>query len=528
LDRLLGGLSIGDNVVWETDAGAYVDLFVESFERHSLSTGHSLIYVSFNRSPMTIAEKLSALPDQKNITLLDCFTAGKGDNDPTFTRFYDSGNMRREMNVIKIDNPSDVSQFVKILNKVEEEKGAGARYVFDSVTGMQDLWGDETKTYKFFTYSCPRLYDLDTVAYWILERAAHTPSFRANLEHVTQVALEISHTNDQLFLRLIKAENRHSTNMLKAQEFEVWHNNIVFREAPKKEILNLGGKVKSLRLKSGLTQSQLAKKINVTASYISQLERNLVSPSIDSLVMLSSELQVEPGFFFSLDRPDLRRIIHRNYRRKAVTLAGVKDDAARCELLVASTDNRRIQPMLMTIEPNSEFPGHFLNHKGDEFILVLKGELQLDLDDRSYLLQEGDSIYLDSIMPTAWRNAGKHQFKPFGCYAPDDLAAQSSQDFPVQITYVPVHRRDPAIDLHHQSHRKLQSPVTKGNQEQKPVSHRRNGIEAALSGNTGSCEEMDYEAAELVRDPGSVIHPFRRKDSGVSMKVGRRLFTQNY
>ena len=76
--------------------------------------------------------------------------------------------------------------------------------------------------------------------------------------------------------------------------------------------------------------------------------------------------------------------------------------------------------------------------------------------------------------------------------------------------------------------RELQSPVTEGNQEPQPVSHRHSSAETALSGNSGSCEEMDYEAAKLVRNPGSVIHPFRGKDSGVSMKVGRRLFAQNY
>ena len=93
------------------------------------------------------------------------------------------------------------------------------------------------------------------------------------------------------------------------------------------------------------------------------------------------------------------------------------------------------------------------------------------------------------------------------------LGAELGQD----QNNVPVYRRDPAFDLHHQSYRKLQSPVTKGNQEPQPVPHRHSGIETALSGNTGSAEEMDYEAAELVRDPGSVIHPFRGKNSGVSM-----------
>lgn len=407
LDDLLGGLRIGDNLVWETDAGAYVDLFAERFAHHSLAAGHSLIYVSFNRSPMAIVKKLSGLPNQQNITLLDCFTSGKGDNDTTFVRFYESGEHVGGINVIRVDNPSDVSQFTEALNNLEEEKGEGARYIFDSMTGMQDLWGDEAKTYRFFTYSCPRLYDLNTIAYWILEKEAHTSSFRANLRHVTQVTLEVSHAGGQLFLKVTKSEDRYSPGMFKPQTFAVWNDEIIFREASEKEFLDLGGKVKALRLKRGLTQSDLAEKIGVTASYISQLERNLISPSIDSLMRISRELQVAPGYFLSLDSSILSEIVYRKSQRQPILLSGIRGDAVKCLSLVASTDNRRMQPIMVTVEPNSTFSGHFLDHKGDEFILVLKGELELDIDGKNHLLREGDSVYLDSVIPTTWRNMGE-------------------------------------------------------------------------------------------------------------------------
>jgi len=340
---------------------------------------------------------------------LDCFTSGKGDNDSTFTRFYDSESRSTSMNVIRVAEPDDIAQFTAILNRVEEEKGEGARYIFDSITGMQALWGDEVKTYKFFTYSCPRLYDLNTVAYWILEKEAHTSSFKANLEHVTQISLELSHIGSQLFFKLTKAENRFSPSMFKPQKFEVRDDEVVFHEAGEKEILDLGGKVKELRLKRGLTQSGLGEKIGVTASYISQLERSLVSPSIDSLIMIGNALQTDLGSLFSLDRMSSDRIICRKNQRHSLATVAAREGQAECELLVASTKNRRMQPMLVAIEPDSEFPGHFFDHKGDEFILILRGELELDIENESYLLREGDSVYLDSVVPTAWRNTGEVQ-----------------------------------------------------------------------------------------------------------------------
>ena len=407
LDSLLGGLLIGDNVVWETDAGAYLELFLEKFERHSLDAGHNLIYVSFNRSPTTMSERLSALPNPANITLLDCFTSGKGGDDPTFTRFYEPKSRRRGINAIKVNNPMNVPEFTETLNDLEEKKGEGTRYIFDSMTGMQALWGGETRAYDFFTYACPRLYDLNTVAYWILEREAHTPSFKANLSHVTQVVLEVSHTSGQPLVRVTKAENRNSPSMFEPHKFEVLDDEIVFHRAEKKEALDLGGKVKAQRLKRGLTQNQLAEKLSVTASYISQLERNLITPSVDSLLMLIEELQVDPGHFLSSNKAVTRKLVQPKNQRQPIALPGIRDGSVKCQSLLDTSENRRMQPFLVTIEPNSKVSSHLFSHKGDEFILIMAGEMEMDIDGETYALREGDSIYLDSSIPDSWRNTGK-------------------------------------------------------------------------------------------------------------------------
>ncbi|MBD3182739.1 cupin domain-containing protein [Candidatus Poribacteria bacterium] len=407
LDNLIGGIQIGDNLVWETDAGAYVDLFVDKFTSYSLNSGGRLIYVSFNKSPVTIAKRLSHLPSQKNITILDCFTSGKGEKDSAFTRFYETDHDSDTPEVIWIENPGNVGNFTGILNKLEEEKGEGTAYIFDSITGMQSLWGDEAKTYKFFTYACPRLYELNTIAYWILERGAHTPSFKANLEHITQIAMEVSQSGGQLFLKINKSEKRYSPNMFKPHKFEVWDDEIIFREAAEKEVLDLGGKVKSLRTKRGLTQSELGQKMGVTASYISQLERNLVSPSIDSLLQLISELHIDPSYFFSSVQSSTQKTVYNKGMYQEINLSGIKESEAEFLLLTGSPKNRRLQSVMVTIQPGTEIPQHIFDHKGDEYIYVIKGELEFTNENGVYILREGDSAYLDSLVPTEWRNMGE-------------------------------------------------------------------------------------------------------------------------
>ncbi len=89
LDHLLGFFKTGDNVVWEVEAGTYVEIFLQRFVEHTLKNGYKLVYVSFNASPSTLTKRLIAFPNLENLTVLDCFTSGKGNNDPLFTQFYE-------------------------------------------------------------------------------------------------------------------------------------------------------------------------------------------------------------------------------------------------------------------------------------------------------------------------------------------------------------------------------------------------------------------------------------------------------
>jgi hypothetical protein len=89
LDVLIEGFAIGDNVVWEVEAGSSSDAFVRSFVARSFRDEQKVIYVSFNRSPQTVLQGLEAIVSPDHFTLIDCFTAGKGKNDSTFVKFYD-------------------------------------------------------------------------------------------------------------------------------------------------------------------------------------------------------------------------------------------------------------------------------------------------------------------------------------------------------------------------------------------------------------------------------------------------------
>jgi transcriptional regulator with XRE-family HTH domain/KaiC/GvpD/RAD55 family RecA-like ATPase len=408
LDHLLGYLKTGDNVIWEVEAGTYIETFLQRFMEHTLKSGYKVVYVSFNVSPSTLTKRLTYLPNLDNLIVLDCFTSGKGNNDPLFSQFYEKEKEHFGGAVVKVENPKDLSQFRVAMDRIEIEKGAGVRYIFDSLTGMQDIWGDENVTYKFFTYSCPRLYDLQTIAYWVLEKDAHTPSFKANLRHITQVAIELDKENGELFFKVIKIEGRFSRSAFLPKRYEVWDQEVIFPSIGGRRPSNLGDKIRALRKKLGMTQKELAEQVGLTPSFISQLEKNLISPSLDSLLKLSEKLNTQPIYFLAdSEGGSWQKMVIKASERQEVYPQELKSNNVKLQLLVSDVLNRRMEPHLLILKEGANVDGHFYSHKGDEFAYVLEGELEVELQDGKQLLGPGDSLYIESVVPSRWVNVGK-------------------------------------------------------------------------------------------------------------------------
>ena len=73
---------------------------------------------------------------------------------------------------------------------------------------MQDLWGGEEAILRFYSHACPRLYELDTIAYWIMEKGAHSERLKANINQIAQVAVDLSVNRGKSSLTILKAHRR--------------------------------------------------------------------------------------------------------------------------------------------------------------------------------------------------------------------------------------------------------------------------------------------------------------------------------
>lgn len=415
LDHLLAGLFIGDNVVWHDDAGSLASVFCLNFIQASQAQDKSLIYVSFDRSPKNLLDKLGPLADNKSLTILDCFTCGKGDCSPIFLRFYEESISDWPCRIIRVDEPGRIDQVMETVYGVHSSmEGEGdVRLVFESMTGMQELWGGEELILHFYSHSCPRLTELNTIAYWIMEKGAHSSTLLAQINQIAQVAIDLSIKRGTTSLTILKAENRDLENLQRPYTYWTKDLTITFEDEKRTSgrRIELGLRLKELRNKRGLSQTELAKLVGVHPSTISQVESDLIYPSLPALLKMAEVLSVEISSFFQESIGTKKRLIFPASESVEVKLQNLPEGSIFAKLLVPVDFNARAEPYLVEIPPNSEVPSHFFVHKGEEVGYLLAGKLQVKIEKAVYNLRAGDVIYLTSEMPSQWLNSGPNVAK---------------------------------------------------------------------------------------------------------------------
>ena len=406
LDLLLGGLFIGDNVVWHDDAGSLAPVFCLNFLQASQLQEKPIIYVSFDRSPKNLLDKLGSLANYPGLIILDCFTNGKGGGSDFFLKFYEEPD-EPPCRIIKVEEPRQPQEFMDLLYRVHGSLQGDVRFIFESLTGMQELWGSEDRLLAFYSHSCPRLYDLNTIAYWVLEKNAHSSRFRAQINQIAQVAIELTIKRGSTSLTILKAENRSPEEFHKPHTYWTKDLTVVFDdERGTGGRIALGLRLKEFRLRRGLSQTELARLVGVTASTISQVESNLIYPSLPALMKMAEALAVDLTSFFEDRQEGTGRLIFTAADAVEVKFPNVPDGAVQARLLYPVDFEVKAEPYLIEITPKATLPAHFFFHKGEEVGYVLSGRLQVRVGKGVHHLKTGDVIYLTSEIPGEWRNPG--------------------------------------------------------------------------------------------------------------------------
>ena len=223
----------------------------------------------------------------------------KGPDQTFFQIFYEENPSDWPCRIICVDEPWEVDKVTDSFYGIHSELGGDVRFVFESLTGMQELWGSEDHIIRFYAHSCPRLYELNTIAYWILEKKAHSTRLRAQINQIAQVAIDLFVKRGTTSLTILKAEARSLENLNKPHRYWVKDLTVSFEtEKHTTGQIDLGTRLKELRMKRGLSQTELAKLVGVTPSTISQVESRLIYPSLPALLKMAEVLSVEISTFF--------------------------------------------------------------------------------------------------------------------------------------------------------------------------------------------------------------------------------------
>jgi len=157
--------------------------------------------------------------------------------------------------------------------------------------------------------------------------------------------------------------------------------------------MDIGNKIKELRVQKGLTQEELADRAELSKGFISQVERELTSPSIATLVDILQCLGTDLKDFFNEDTEEQIVFHKEDYFEKQET-----DLKYRLEWIIPNAQKNIMEPIRLTLEPGgSTYPDN--PHEGEEFGYVLSGSITLHLGQKAYPVKRGEAFYFTPSAP---------------------------------------------------------------------------------------------------------------------------------
>lgn len=373
LDELAEGIRSGDNVVLQ--AGEHRD--AEAVLRGALRAAPgAAVYVSFRLPAEEVRSRFADAWDPQRFQLIDCHTPTGDSDDPAVQAV-----------------PPPTPQTVRTqLSELSTRLGEGTRYVFDGLTELQQRWSPD-EALSLFLWACPKLYEERTVAYWTLERPAHTPAFLARLSQVTQVVIDLGREDDHSWMVLRKAAGRPDRVVDARVDFATDGETVLQLERQPSGQQRVGRLIKQQRTTAGLSQAELARRVGVSPSALSQTERGRHGMSGDVLMRVWEVLGV-PLAELGSGAPT-HRVFPRSSRHVETLLPGVTD-----ETIVDSPDVAAHQ---LVFHPGASGTRSPFMTKRREFVVVLDGVLEVTIGRSEETLLQGDAILV--VEPVrSWRN----------------------------------------------------------------------------------------------------------------------------
>jgi transcriptional regulator with XRE-family HTH domain len=186
--------------------------------------------------------------------------------------------------------------------------------------------------------------------------------------------------------------------------------------------MNLGKKLRRMRQARGLTAVELAQRARVTTGFISQLEHSQTVPSLQTLQRIAAVLGVSLTYF--LLEENLQPQVVRKQERRILHLG---HDGA-CVALLSPLPAQHLELALCELPPGAVSWSTARSHAGQQCHLLLQGTVRADYGDKTYRLEEGDSILWEGTLPYRLENIGTDEARLLIATAPASLWKQAEEE----------------------------------------------------------------------------------------------------
>lgn len=164
---------------------------------------------------------------------------------------------------------------------------------------------------------------------------------------------------------------------------------------------SIGERIKKSRNDKGLSLRELASRVDLSASFLSQIEQGKASPSIENLKKIANSLDVRVSYLIEDEDDKVNKELVRKDNRKYIESL---DSNTKMALLTTSNMDKTMEPILYEIGPYGESGRSYYSHNGEEFIFIVEGTLDVYINDEIHSLNPGDSLYFKSNQRHRFKN----------------------------------------------------------------------------------------------------------------------------
>jgi transcriptional regulator with XRE-family HTH domain len=169
---------------------------------------------------------------------------------------------------------------------------------------------------------------------------------------------------------------------------------------------SIGEKLRRLRLRKSMGLSELSKHTGLSPSLLSKLERDLMHPTLPTLLRIALVFSVGLEHFFNPEPKPVLEIVRKRERLRFPEAPDRRHPTYYFESLDFLAENRKLNAYYAEFEPAERSHARKHQHTGVEFLYVISGKLALDIGEDESELAEGDAIYFESAVPHGYRKVG--------------------------------------------------------------------------------------------------------------------------